>query len=79
MFALFLVLQVLSLLFVGGVVGWAWLKSTIPLKTSSFPLFDIAFRAEVQSDVQYNDLNDLKDSEIIQLMRDARAVERSAV
>lgn len=79
MFALFLVLQALSLLFVGGVVGWAWLRSTMPLKTSSFPLFDIAFRAEVQSNIEDSELNDLKDSEIIQLMKDARAVERFAV
>lgn len=52
MFTLFLVLQVVSLLFVGGVVVWAWMISRIPPKTSSFPLFDIAFRADVQSDIE---------------------------
>lgn len=79
MFSLFLVLQVLSLLFVGGVVVWTWTRSRIPLKTSSFPLFDIAFRAEVQSDVEHRDLDDLNDSEIVHLMRDAKAVGRSEV
>lgn len=79
MFALFLVLQVLSLAFVGGVVGWAWIRSIVPLKTSSFPLFDIAFRAEVEIDVEGNNrLNDMDDAEIMQLMRDAKAVRPSA-
>ncbi|KAG6354845.1 hypothetical protein INS49_003926 [Diaporthe citri] len=79
MFALFLTLQIVSLLFVGGVVVWAWITSRMPLKTSSFPLFDIAFRAEVQSDVGNKDLSDLSDSEIVHLMRNAKAVGRSEV
>lgn len=77
MFTLFLVLQTLSLLFVGGVVVWAWIMSRMPLKTSSFPLFDIAFRTDVQSDIENKDLNDLSDSEIVHLMRNAKAVGRS--
>lgn len=79
MFALFLVLQILSLLFVGGVVVWAWIMSRVPLKTSSFPLFDIAFRAEVHSEVENKDMNNLSDSEIVHLMRNAKAVGRSEV
>lgn len=79
MFALFLVLQVLSLLFVGGVVVWAWIMSKVPLKTSSFPLFDITFRAEVHSEVENKDMNNLSDSEIVHLMRNAKAVGRSEV
>lgn len=78
MFALFLVLQVLSLVFVVVMVGWAWTKSIVPLKTSSFPLFDIAFRAEVQIDIEGNNrLSDMDDAEIMQLMRDAKAVRPS--
>lgn len=76
MFALFLVLQILSLLFICGVVLWAWLKSRAPLKTSSFPLFDIAFRVEVPSSTEGKDLEQLGDSEIVHLMKDAKAVSR---
>lgn len=79
MFTLFLVLQILSLLFVGGVVVWAWVISRMPFKASSFPLFDIAFRAEVQSDIENKDLKDLSESEIVHLMRNAKAVGRSEV
>lgn len=79
MFALFLVLQIVSLLFVGGVVVWVWTTSSMTLKASSFPLFDIAFKAEVQSDIEKKDLKSLSDSEIVQMMRNAKAVERSEV
>ena len=79
MFALFMVLQVLSLLFVGGVVVWTWLRARIPLKTSSFPLFDIELRAKVQTDVEHKNLDDSKDSQIVHPMRGAKAVGRSEV
>lgn len=79
MFAVFLVIQGLTLVFVGGVVGWVWLSSGIPLKTSSFPLFDIAFKVKVQHEVEEQDMYEINESKIVQLMRDARVVGRSEV
>lgn len=76
MFVLFMVLQGLSLVFIAGVVAWAWTRSEAPFKTSSFPLFDVAFRADVQNNIDNRDLRGLSDSEIVHLMRDARAIGR---
>lgn len=76
MFVLFLVLQALALVFIGGVVVWAWTRSEVPFKTSSFPLFDAVFRAEVQSRIGKNDLRGIGDSEIVHLMKDAKAIGR---
>jgi hypothetical protein len=77
MFVLFLVLQIVSLLFICSVVFWAWMKSRVSLKTSSFPLFDMAFRAVVQNWSRDRDLNHLGDSEIVHLMKDAKAIGRA--
>lgn len=74
MFTLFLVLQGLALAFVAGVVFWTWMITRVPLKASSFPLFDMAFKAKVQNYMDDKNLDDLDDSEIIHLMRDARLV-----
>lgn len=79
MFVLFLVLQALSLVFIAGVVVWAWTRDEVPLKTSSFPLFDFAFRTEVQGHVVTNDLSQSGDSEIVHLMKDAKAIGRFGV
>lgn len=79
MFALFLVIQGLTLVFVGGVVGWVWLSSGLSLKTSSFPLFDIAFRVKVQHEFEDEDMDEVNESEILQLMRGARVVGQSKV
>lgn len=79
MFVLFLVLQALALVFIGGVVVWAWTRSEVPFKTSSFPLFDAVFRAEVQNHVGNNDLRRIGDSEIVHLMKDAKAIGRFEV
>lgn len=79
MFVLFLVLQILFLLFICSVVSWAWMKSRIPLKTSSFPLFDMAFKAEVHNGMANKDLDHLGDSEIVHFMRDAKVIGRVEV
>lgn len=79
MFVLFLVLQALSLVFIAGVVVWAWTRDEVPLKTSSFPLFDFAFRTEVQGHIVTNDLSRSGDSEIVHLMKDAKAIRRLGV
>ncbi|KAK2600218.1 hypothetical protein QQS21_005014 [Conoideocrella luteorostrata] len=50
MFAIFLAAQIAALVFVSGVVVWAWLRKGPLRKSSSFPMFDIVFRAEVQGD-----------------------------
>lgn len=79
MFVLFLVLQVFSLTFIMGVVVWAWTREEVPFKTSSFPLFDVAFRAEVQGQAVTNDLSRSGDSEIVHLMKNAKAIGRVGV
>ncbi|KAK8135657.1 hypothetical protein PG984_003597 [Apiospora sp. TS-2023a] len=72
MFALFLTLQILAILFVSGVVTWVWLSKGSARKPSSFPLFDIVFRAKVQGGEDWKCSPDVSDSDIISGLKDTR-------
>ena len=72
MFAFFLTLQIVSLLFVSGVVVWVWLGKRTPRKSSSFPLFDLVFRAEVHSSEGWKCPADIDDSRIISGLKETR-------
>ncbi|KAK8035559.1 hypothetical protein PG993_010554 [Apiospora rasikravindrae] len=72
MFALFLTLQIIAILFVSGVVGWIWLSDNPVRKPSSFPLFDIVFRAQVQGEGAWKCPADINDSAIISRLKDTR-------
>lgn len=65
MFVIFLTLQTTVLLLVSGVVIWVWLSKTPARKASSFPLFDIVFRAEVDGGETEKSSVDIDDSSII--------------
>ncbi|KAK8066674.1 hypothetical protein PG997_013421 [Apiospora hydei] len=72
MFALFLALQIIAILFVSGVVGWVWLSDSPARKPSSFPLFDIVFRAQVQGDGVGKCPADISDSAIMSGLKDTK-------
>ncbi|KAK8032113.1 hypothetical protein PG990_001847 [Apiospora arundinis] len=72
MFALFLTLQIVALLFVAGVVVWAWLGKRPARKASSFPLFDILFRAELLSPEVWRCPANISDSKIISGLKETK-------
>ncbi|KAK8101433.1 hypothetical protein PG999_011807 [Apiospora kogelbergensis] len=72
MFALFLTLQAVALIFVAGVVIWVWLGTKTARKPSSFPLFDIVFRAEVLGGEKWKCPADIGDSKIISGLKETR-------
>ncbi|KAK8047435.1 hypothetical protein PG996_015499 [Apiospora saccharicola] len=72
MFALFLTFQILAILFVSGVVVWVWLSKGPARKPSSFPLFDIVFRAQVRGGANLKCSPDISDSDIISGLEDTR-------
>ncbi|KAJ9144673.1 hypothetical protein NKR23_g5763 [Pleurostoma richardsiae] len=77
MFILFLVLQGLTIVFLWGVLAWEWLgRRTLPL-TSSFPLYDAAFRARVDGEAWQLDMVNASNSEIVDIMKDARATAKA--
>lgn len=65
MFVIFLTLQTTVLILVSGVVIWVWLSKTPARKSSSFPLFDIVYRAEVDGGETGKCSVDIDDSSII--------------
>ncbi|KAK6849277.1 hypothetical protein PG995_013110 [Apiospora arundinis] len=72
MFALFLTLQIVALLFVAGVVVWVWLGKRPARKASSFPLFDILFRAELLSPEVWRCPANISDSKIISGLKETK-------
>ncbi|KAK8856787.1 hypothetical protein PGQ11_012699 [Apiospora arundinis] len=72
MFALFLTLQIVALLFVAGVVVWVWLRKRPARKASSFPLFDILFRAELLSPEVWRCPANISDSKIISGLKETK-------
>ncbi|KAK7966418.1 uncharacterized protein PG986_000695 [Apiospora aurea] len=72
MFSLFLTLQIVAILFVSGAVGWVWMSDSPARKPSSFPLFDIVFRAQVQGEGVGKCPSDISDSAIISGLKDTR-------
>ncbi|KAI9158772.1 hypothetical protein HJFPF1_06770 [Paramyrothecium foliicola] len=73
MFITFLVLQVLAIVFAFGAMLWVWSRSALPLKTSSFPLYDIWFKADVRIP-HMGEAFGARNSEVIKGMKDARVL-----
>lgn len=76
MFALFLAFQALAMGYVWGVLAWVWTRSRAPAKTSSFPLFDLGFRAQVLDEVGSIDVHQAGNSEIVKAIKDVRVFGR---
>ena len=76
MFIFFLVLQGFTIIFVWVELFWTWFgKGNLPT-TSSFPLYDISFRAMVNEDAWNNAAVNAKTSEVLQTMKSARITAR---
>jgi len=74
MFGMFLALQTVALIFVSSVVAWVCLRRRLIQKWSSFPLFDIMFRAEVQVKEKWKCPINVDDSNIILKLKDTKIV-----
>lgn len=76
MFALFVVLEGLAILFVLGVLSWTWfISSSRPQPaTSGFPVFEAKYRTSVtwnNSPTEKKDPGRIEVSQMIEHMRDA--------
>jgi hypothetical protein len=71
MFALFLTLQVFTMVFSWGVLFWLWLGPRVATKMSLWSVFDVAYNTKVQGedDVRFQRLTT---SEIIGVMKTAQ-------
>lgn len=79
MFALFVVLQGLAMLFFCGVLFWVWFYSEAQPETSGFPLFEAKYRSEVTWDMKLGKKGDPAQIEVSQMfegMRDAAVFTR---
>lgn len=74
MFAVFIVLQSLVISFMLAVLLWTWVQGPTPPQRRSFPLFDVAFRTEVDGGLV--DLTESENKEKTKGMKDARVVTR---
>ncbi|KAI1767922.1 hypothetical protein GGR53DRAFT_480172 [Hypoxylon sp. FL1150] len=70
MFALFVALQGLATALTWAALLWAWRVSQSLPTSSSFPLFDFAFRARLEGDVEVSETPVNKNRDIIRLMKD---------
>lgn len=77
MFGLFLAFQGLAMLFIWSVLLWVWFGGKKLPCISSFPLFDISYKAQVMHKrLTDRELAELEDSEVINAMGDAIAIVR---
>lgn len=74
MFVLFLVLQCLVMCILWGVMVWVWVSGNGSVKTSSFPLFDIAFKAKIENERTDTNLQKSDSREVIKFVRGSRLV-----
>jgi hypothetical protein len=72
MFIIFLVLQGLAISFVWAVLLWVWFAVKGLPATSSYPLFDFAFKAKAEIEVDQQDVLNAGDLDVINMVRDVK-------
>lgn len=75
MFALFVVFQVLAMAFIWTMLIVVWREAESLPTTSSFPLFDVAFKARVDAETRAQDaVVNANSLTIVNIMKDSKVV-----